>query len=322
MLIGVILIVRSTMFASHSDMLSIGVTFDLLLTIPLVYFLLIRKTKIPKTTVVPVLIIGILIGSLLLPNENQYFLNLFKTWALPVIEISVLAFVVFKVIGAIKEYRRHREIKPDFYTALKDTCYQILPKQVVMLVVTDIAVFYYGFINWGKRDLKKNEFTYHKDSGTISLLGAFIFLIVIETFVFHLLLAIWSSIAAWILSGLSIYMVIQVFGLIKSILKRPISIEEKQLKLRYGILNETTIDLDTIVSVELSGKSIEFDNETRKLSPLGELESHKVIIRLNRKNNLHGLFGIKRSFKTLALYVDNKEEFKNQVEKNALRQKI
>ena len=40
-------------------------------------------------------------------------------------------------------------------------------------------------------------------------------------------------------------------------------------------------------------KDIEFNKETRKLSPLGELESHNIIIRLNKENTLIGLYGMK-----------------------------
>lgn len=45
----------------------------------------------------------------------------------------------------------------------------MLPKVALIPVVTEIAVIYYGFINWKKRNLKPYEFLYHKDSGTITL---------------------------------------------------------------------------------------------------------------------------------------------------------
>ena len=97
--------------------------------------------------------------------------------------------------------------------------------------------------------------------------------------------------------------------------KRPISIENGRLYLRYGIMNETTIELNKIESIILSSKDIEPTTETRRLSILGELESHNLVIRLKEENILYGLYGIKRKYKVLALYVDNKEEFQNQVNK-------
>ena len=314
-----VLIAKSPIFTNNPDSLAIGITFDLLLTVPFVYFLLIRKTNIPKTTVAPFLIFGIIICSIVLPSENQYYLNLFKTWVLPIVEISILSFVIYNVRKGIKRYNLNKTESFDFFTSLKNTCYEILPKEVVIPVVTEIAVFYYGFIYWKRRELKENEFSYHKDSGTIALLIAIIFIVAIETVVFHILLAKWSSIAAWILTFLSIYSGIQIFGFLKSMFKRPISIENDRLNLRYGIMTETTISLKDIDTVEISSKDIELNKETRKLSFLGELESHNIIIRLKNENKLIGLYGIKRKYRNLALHVDDKIEFKNRLN-NALQQ--
>ncbi|WP_282076257.1 hypothetical protein [Maribacter aquivivus] len=316
-----ILITKLSLFKVNSENLSIGITFDLLLTVPIIYFLLIRKTNIPKTTVVPFLILGIVVCSMVLPSENQQYLNLFKTWILPIVELSILSYVTYNVRKGIKSYKQKKDQSFDFFTTLKDTCYEILPKNIVIPVVTEIAVFYYGFIYWKKRELKENEFSYHKDSGTITLLIAIIFIVAIETVVLHIALTKWSSLIAWILTILSIYSGFQLFGFLKSMLKRPISFENNKLFLRYGIMNETTIDLENIDNIEISSKDIELNKETRKLSFLGQLESHNIIIHLKEENELIGLYGIKRKYRKLVLYVDNKVEFKNRVN-NALQHRI
>lgn len=308
-----IFIAKSSLFRLNPDNLAIGITFDILLTVPFVYFLLIRKTTISKTTIIPFLIFGIIICSIILPLENQYYLNLFKIWVLPIVELSVLSFVIYNVRKGIKNYRKKKHLSFDFFTTLKATCYEILPKNVVIPVVTEIAVFYYGFLYWKKRELRENEFSYHKDSGTITLLIGIIFIVAIETVTFHILLLKWSNIAAWILTFLSIYSAIQIFGFLKSMFKRPISIENNKLYLRYGIMNEATISLKEIDSIEISSKDIELNKETRKLSFLGELESHNVVIRLKNENTLIGLYGIKKKFKVLALHIDDKNDFKNQI---------
>ncbi len=308
-----VFLAKSSVFNANPNGMSIGITFDLLLTAPILYFLLIRKTNIPKTTVVPFLIVGIITCSLILPTENQYYLNLFKVWVLPIVELSVLLFVIYNIRKGIKYYKLKKSEAFDFFSTLKNTCYEILPKAAVIPVVTEIAVFYYGFIYWKKSKLKSNEFTYHKNSGTIALLIAIIGIVAIETVTFHALLVKWNETVAWVFTFVSIYSGIQIFGFLKSMLKRPIAIKNNKLYLRYGIMTETTIDLKNIDSVELSSKDIEFNKETRKLSFLGALEPHNVIIRLKEKNTLIGLYGIKRKFKVLALYVDDKIEFQDQL---------
>ncbi len=310
----IIMISISTTFASYPSKLSIGITLDLLLTIPLFYFLLIRKTSIPKITVVPCLILGLVICSLILPAENQFYLNLFKKWALPFVEFSVFSYVCYSVLKAIKSYKAKKHLSFDFFTTLKKTCYEILPKIAVIPVATEIAVIYYGFIYWKKIKLKENEFSYHKNSGTLSLLIAIIFIIGIETVVLHILIAKWSTVAAWVLSCLSIYSGIQLFGFLKSMTKRPILLEKDQLLLRYGIMNEATINLKTIESVEQFTKDIELDKTTRKLSFLGNLEGHNILIRLKEEQTLVGLYGTKKKFKVLVLHVDDRIKFINQIE--------
>ncbi|TQI71116.1 hypothetical protein JM79_2042 [Gramella sp. Hel_I_59] len=316
-----IFIAKSQLFINNSNNLATGITFDLLLTVPFIYFLLIRKTNIPKTTVIPFLILGIVISSIILPSENQYYLNLFKTWVLPIVEISILSFVIYNVRKGIKHYNLNKTESFDFFTTLKNTCYEILPKGFVIPFVTEIAVFYYGFIYWKKRDLKENEFSYHKESGTIALMIVIIFLVAIETAVIHILLAKWSNTAAWILTFLSIYTGIQIFGFLKSMFKRPISIENNKLFLRYGIMKEATINIEDIESIEVSSKDVELNKETRNLSFLGELESHNLIIRLKKENTLIGLYGMKRKFKNLTFHVDDKIKFKDLVI-NALQQRF
>ena len=320
-LIGILIVLTKTSLLTGSDTMSLAVTIDLLLTVPVVYFLLIRKTKIPRTTVIPVMVVGLVIGSYFLPKENQVYLELFKTWALPLIEISILAFVALKVRKAVKKYKELKGHSPDFYEAVKSTCYEILPQKLVLPFATEVAVIYYGFIHWKNRKLKHNEFSYHKRSGTTALFGALILIIAIETIALHLLLERWNTVVAWILSGLSIYTAIQILGFAKSLSQRPISIAENSLILRYGILNETEIPLSDIDKIELSRKPLDKEELTQKLSPLGELESHNVIIHLNNDNEVTGLYGIRKNFRKIGLHIDKPNDFKERIE-NVLQQCI
>ena len=304
-----------------SSAFTIALTADLLLTIPLVYFLLIRKTSIPKTTVVPVMVIGFLLGSYFLPKESQTYLLYFKTWALPVIEISVFSYIVYKVRKVIVQYRALKGESVDFFAVLKQTCEAVLPKKIVVPFTTEIAVLYYGFVHWKTIHFKDNEFSYHKNSGSPALLFAFIFVVLIETFAVHILLDQWNAIVAWILTGLSLYTGLQVFGFAKSMFKRPITIEENTIRLRYGIMSETDIELNTIKAIELSYKPVELDDTMKRLSILGEMESHNVLIHLNEPATLKGLYGKQSSYTTLLLHVDEPKRFEayinNQIEQHA-----
>ncbi len=310
------ILAKSEAFASNISSLSIGITLDLLFTIPAIYFLLIRKKAIPKITVVPFFVMGMLIAFQIIPKEHQFILKWVKTWIFPIVELSVILFLVYKIQQIRIQYKAHTLQKPDFFTALQEASRAVIPGKVSTLLTMEIAVIYYGFIYWKRKKLSKNEFTYHKNSGTIALLIALIGIIGIETYVLHILLLKWNHIAAWIVSGASIYSGVQIFGFLKSITKRPISIENNTLLIRYGILSEVSIPIKDIVSIDITSKDIELDSTTRKLSPFGNLENHNIVITLQKEYILNGLYGSKKSFQTLVLFVDQKEDFKTMIENN------
>ena len=309
---ALILLIMHYLPGEKNGMLDLAVSLDLLITVPLIYFLLVRKTSLPNTTIIPVMITGLIIGTYFLPTESQKYLNAFKTWALPVIEISVLIIVAGKVYQAIRKFKS-KGITQDFYTTLKAACQELLPQKLVLPFATEVAVIYYGFISWRTRKLKSNEFTYHQESGMPAIMGAFIFVILIEAIALHLLLTRWNPVVAWVLTGLSIYTAIQVLGFAKSIGRRPIVVDNQQVIIRYGILNEVDIPVSNIQTIECSTNPLEKDPMTKTLSPFGDMEGHNVMIRLNEELMLIGLYGFRKKFKTLALHVDNPQRFVSSV---------
>ncbi|PTB96862.1 hypothetical protein C9994_05515 [Marivirga lumbricoides] len=306
---------QSDAFNIHAANLSVGITADLLIVIPLFYYLLIRKTSIPKTTVIPIMVVGMILGFYIIPPENQYFLSQFKSFALPAIEVAILSFIIYKVRKAVVLFNRTKERSKDFFNVLIKICSEILPKALVMPFATEVSVFYYGFMVWGKRKLTKDEFTHHKFSGATAVLSVFLLIILVETFVIHLLLIRWNTIVAWIITGLSIYTALQVWGIIKSIPQRPIIIHGNGLTLRYGILNETFIPFENIDRIESFNKSINEEDQIVTLSPLGELEAYNILISLKSEGNMKGLYGIRKKYNRIAFHIDNKEEFLSSLQK-------
>ena len=309
LMLSIVLLSQSSWFQLHPAALSAAITVDLAFTIPLVYLFLIRKKDIPNTTAIPFFIAGLVLASFLIPADHQEYLRLIKQWVVPVVELAALALVAQKVRKVVKAYNVQKNHSLDFHSLIQEATKEVLPKKVSTIFAFEISLIYYGFLSWKKRKLQPNEFTYHKKSGSIAVLAVFIGIVWVETLVIHILLERWSPLAAWILTVLSLYSGFQIFGMLRSLSKRPLSIQKGVLLLRYGIMSETTIPLDTIHSIELSSKQQAFDQRTRKLSPLGDLESHNVLIHLKEENTLQRLYGIKKMFTTIALHVDEKERF-------------
>lgn len=303
-------------FAQHPE-LAIGITYDLTLSAPLLYLFLIRKTKIPKITVVPFFTVGIIIASFILPGEQQSHLDFIKFWIAPVVELGVLAFVGLSAYKTFQTYKFLKGKSSDVLTILRETCRKTLTFPILANVFAfEIAVFYYAFLSWKKSKPAANTFTYHKKNGAIALYAAFIFIISMETIVIHVLVAMWSALLAWILTLSSLYIVWLFFAHIKAILQRPIEVADDKVFIRYGLLGEAEIDLDNIESVELSSVPPAEKDDAKRISPLGELEQFNTIIQLKQESTTNGFYGIKSKYKTLLLFVDENQKFKQLITTN------
>jgi len=233
---------------------------------------------------VPLFIIGIMVISYIIPFKYQSLLSIVKIWILPFVELSAISFVIFKIRKTIIHFKKNTTQSTDFYTILKNICYDTFPKILAALITTEIAIYYYGFINWKTMKLKSNEYSYHKESGATTILLALIFVIAVETVAFHLLLAKWNTIVAWIASILSIYTALIIFGFLRSMSKRPFKIENNVLYLNHGIMTETIIPITNIESLEFLGfKDQELDDDTKYLSQFKGIESPTLKLKLKKR---------------------------------------
>lgn len=315
-LLSTLIVVLNRIELPNHPALGMAITVDLVLVIPLVYWLVIRNRQIPNTTVVPVILLGTYVGTMFLPEQHQEPLALFKTWALPVLELGLISFVVFKFLKARRAFKNTKGGELDFFTALKDACREVLPAGAVLPFATEIAVFYYGFLNWKKRPLGPGEFTYHKNSGALALFGALIMVVLIETVGLHFILAKWSQTLAWVMTLLSAYTALQLFGIARSVPQRPIQITAHGLQLRYGFVNEVWIDFAQIKHIRKDVKELAKDKGTKALSPLGALDPHNVVLELKAPAQLTGIYGIKRTFTTLTFTVDQVDAFVKQTQEH------
>lgn len=291
-----------------------AITLDLVFTVPFIYFLFIRKKPISKISIVPFFIAGIVIATIVLPTDQQLVLSQIKYWVLPIVEIGIFTLVFMKVRKTVKSFRAQKERSVDFFSAIKAAAKEVLPNKLSGLFAMEIAVIYYSLFAWGKRKIQENEFTYHKEGSARLVLGVFIFLILIETSAIHLLIQGASLTAAWVLSILSGYTILQLLGILKSLSRRPTHIGEDMLDLKYGLFGETSIPISKIESIELSSRSLEFKGSTQHISPLKSADAHNVILEVKEEHELIGLYGFKKRFKKLAFHVDEKEKFKQLLE--------
>lgn len=313
------LLLQSQWYLNNPTALSMAVTVDFLLTVPLCYFLVIRNKDIPKFTVFTVFVIGLLLASFWLPEKDQGYLNSFKSYVLPFIELAIIGFLVYKTNQTVKAFKANKN-QQDFYTTLLNTTRGIFPKVVATVVTAEISMLYYGIFHWKRTKLEKHQFSYHKKNALLSIIGGLTLVIVGETIGLHAWLVAWSPIVGWIVTVLSAYTALQFFALAKSIPRRPISIDEnqQQLHLTYGFFNDSLIDMESIEKIELNNSDLPKDKSVVHYSPLGSIGEHNVIVHFKKEQVFSGMYGIKKRAKAIALFVDEREKFAEMLESNML----
>lgn len=305
-----ILLSKSFFFQVDSPELWIAISLDLIFTVPIVYFLIIRNSEIPNFTAFSLFVICLILASYIIPLEHQSFLKSFKFFAVPVLEVFILVAIAFKARMLSKKFKEE-EIEQDFFDKTKLACQEIVPGRAASLLATEIGVIQYAFLDNKKIKLKENEFTYTKKSGIKSMIWILIFLIIIETFVVHFLLLKWNHTAALIVTFLSVYTCLQIIALLRSLDKRPILIdhENQVLKLRHGFFNQCYIPFDALKSFELSQRSFTKEGAVVKLSALDALDVHNVVLRFTEEQTLFKIYGFEKKVMGLGVFIDDKEAF-------------
>lgn len=305
-----------TKYPAEYPELAAGITFDLVLSAPLVYLFLIRKRNIPKVSALLFLTGGVILASFLLPKNQQTYLDPIKFWVLPVVEVVAFGLIGFSVWGAIRRYRNSKKTEPDVLKTLREICLEKLKFPLAAKAIAfELAVLYFAFIRWKKAAEGENQFTQYKKNGIIALFSAIIFLLTVETIVLHILLALWSNVVAWLVTASSLYLSLQIFAHLKALYLRPTEISDDRLLIRYGLFGDAAIRLADIAEIKLTSAPSEITKDVRQLALLKGFEQFNTRLELKREVIFTGFYGLESKAKTLLLYVDENEKLKQMIEK-------
>lgn len=280
-----------------------ALSIDLAFTLPLSYLIVSGKAKVSKFFTLPLLIIGVVLATLLVPTDFHSPLDFIKTWIIPLIELTAVSFIIFKVYTLRKTYKQGE--KGEFYNDLLKASASVFPNKVAHILSFEIAVFYYAFSFSKPAELKENEFSTFKDSGVKAILGALIMAIAVETVGLHFLLSKWSVAAAWALSILSLYTGVQVLAIIRSLAHNPVKLENDELILRFGILNKVEIPYHFIHKFyEMT------DDQTQEFKGTkASMIYQNIAFELNSEVKTHGFYGITKSTRNISIHIDNPKDF-------------
>ncbi len=309
--LGVVCLANQPIINNVNPFIYKALVLDIIVTIPIVYFLLIRKKTIPKFTVFTMFVVCLLTAGLILPNESQGFLKNLKFYLIPLIEFFVVGLVVFKSFE-LKRKLKNEDLKLDFYDRIKMACANVFPIGIDKLIATEIGVFYFAFFA-KKREASSNEYSGYKKNGIRLSIIVLMFVLLFELITVHFLLHRSYPILAWVMTAFSAYACLQIWALIRSLELQYYEIDAKNrcLILRYGFFNFCKIEFDNIERVEKNKRSLPTDGSVVHFSPFSLLDQHNLILDVRESQTFSGLYGLKKSFKRIAFFLDEVDVFYN-----------
>jgi hypothetical protein len=222
------------------------------------------------------------------------------------VELAIIAYLVYQARGLRRAYRAIRPSTVYASDAAAQAVAEVVGTALVMrLAVTEAQLIYYSVLGWfasfRPSQPEHRPFTIHRRTIYPAILGFLVFLMIMETLAFHLLINHWTVIGAWIFTALSIYSLFWILGDFNAVRLHPIVLTEDDLHLRVGLRWRAVVPRQAIVSLSKISTQDAADKEMLKLVLFGEPNS---LLELDREITFHGLFGRTRTERRVALAVD------------------
>lgn len=318
-LLALVTLGSSTFIASRPDLIahpgvSLGVTIDLLLFLPLAWLLITRRTGIPKFTIIPVSLLTLLTATIIIPEGYQQHLNFIKTYLLPVLELAFIGFIFLKSFKTLSHISKQLSPEKDALEEIRRSCLTLIDSErLASVVATEIAMFYYVLGSWKAMIPGKTQFSTYRESGILSIFAGVLLILAVETIWLHAYLQKIDLTLAWIITGLSIYSGLQVFAHIKALRSRGHILNPDQLTLRYGLFSEVHIAYNNIDELVFTSENPTSRSE-KKLALLGEMEPHNLMIKLKQPVTIYKIYGLRSQAASIYFQCDQKEGFRTEIE--------
>lgn len=226
---------------------------DGLLVLPLLCMLCIKDKKQAAIKAVLYCCAIVFVGSIIIPETSKHFWPYLESGrylilsAFILAEIVTVSIVVISIRSAFKQ-----DIDPDI--AVSSPIKRFIGEGVYSdIVCFEARVWSYALFSKAivyERFRGEQHFSYHQKDGAQSNSTGFIFLILFEAPLMHLVLHfLWSPVGASVITALTLLSLVFFFAENRAMSRRPISISGENLIIRYGVYNSKVIRLTNIKSV-------------------------------------------------------------------------
>jgi hypothetical protein len=227
------------------------VGFDLLVLVPLAYLLLKRPPlKQALLATFALVSLGVLVGSFVIPQQDKQAWLVLEDLRWVYLGALVLLQAAL-IVSVVREIRRHWA-EPNIETAIAGAIARRVPEPTIAgLVQADARVWLYALVRDRSRFAYSTPaFTAARHDGNAPTQQGFLVLLALEIPVMHLIVHLFSPIAALVITALSVYGLLFLYAEYRATLLRATTLEADHLHIRYGVLGDLEIPYDRIAAVE------------------------------------------------------------------------
>lgn len=305
---GIVALDRS----SGAAVVTTAVTIDLVVIIPaLHYLLLVRGRGLPAITILPVVFLSLAVGAIILPSDDRALYDLLVRFVIP-LEMGAAAYVLYRLrlgwlasrsVGTDDILERYRA---GARAALPTTVPSV--GRAADAVAFEAAVAWFATRSWLSRPQAPagaTAFTGHRMSGYGGVVLGLLMVVAVEVMAVHLLVASWSTSAAWVLTALSVYGAVWLVGDLRAVRLRPSWVDRDRICMRVGLRWTVTVPIARVRRARKLAAGEAAGDALRVALP----NSRRVLLELDAPVTALGVYGIRRTATAIELGVDDPDGF-------------
>jgi hypothetical protein len=186
----------------------------------------------------------------------------------------------------------------------------------IAVVMYELGLMYYAL---GGRpgivlDLKDVAFTYHRRGGLRVIYGLAVFFGCFEMVGLHLLVAALSPVVAWALTGFEFYGVVWVVGLLRSVDRLPIVLNERGIRIRFGVIYAVFVPYEAIQELQ-RGRLHSVDAKRKNYLNCAFMNSPDCVLKLRAAQRARLPYTLFRDVDEIGLMVDEPTAFLGELER-------
>lgn len=319
-LTGLILVARSAALLSpltpHPLLTATAATFDLTVTASLLaWWMLARDFGWSARALVGLFLASLMLAGAVLPAAQEGPLRMMHLAVAP-LELFLMAYLFRRVARARRKVRAWPVGAGGFDvhdTILLATADVVGRGRFAEILADEMSVLYYALAA-RPTDADANPqaevvaeappaLTYHRKTAYGAVVFALILTSLGEVPAMHFLVRLWSDRVAWVITALGVYGVLWVIGDWRACRLRPIRVVDGTLRIRFGLRWRMDIPLERLVAVRAptpAEKATRGSVDLRLALPGGSW----TVLELDRPVEAVGMYGRRRSVRTLGLGVD------------------